>query len=276
MNKKTVFVKIFSILLLVIGAVIMLFPFVWCLSTALQGPGRAYLTPPEFFKPPFRFDNFIRVWQEGNLADYFVNSVFLTAMCILGSVLVDSMVGYGMARYESKFMTVLFILALGTLYVPANILAVPQYVMWQKVGGLDTYLPIILPKFFGTAMGVFLMRQCFKAMPKILYEAAIIDGLHPIKIYYKIYLPLAKPMLMTLVINMFMSEWNNTFAPLIYITDKAKYPLTIGILYLRGQYMQNMELLMAAAFVSVLPLVILYLLAQKYFVQGMISSGIKG
>ena len=148
--------------------------------------------------------------------------------------------------------------------------------MWQKAKMLDTYIPIIAPKFLGDAMGIFLMRQCFKSMPNQFYEAASIDGLHPLKIFTKIYLPLAKPMVIVLVIRTFMSEWNDVFGPLIYITDKSKYTLTIGLLYLRGEYLQNMELLIAASVISMIPLVVVYLSAQKYFISGMISSGIKG
>lgn len=277
MNKcKKYASKGISLLLLVLGAVIMLFPFIWSVSASLQSAGKAYQLPPEFFKPPFRFSNYVKVWLEGNMLQYSLNSAFVTVMCIIGSVFADSLAGYGLAKYDCKWTNIVFIVALGTMYIPGNILAVPQYIMWQKLGALNTYIPIIAPKFFGSITGIFLMRQCFKSISNQLYEAATIDGLHPLKIYYKIYLPLVKPMLATLVIQMFMSTWNETFAPLIYITDRSKYTLTVGLLYLRGQYLQNMELLMAASMISVFPLLVVYLLAQKYFVKGMISSGIKG
>lgn len=277
MNKcKKYLSKFFALFLLALGAALMLFPFVWALSSSLQGAGKAYKLPPEFFKPPFMFSNYVKVWFEGNMLQYSLNSAFVTVMCIIGSVFADSLAGYGFAKYDCKWTNILFVIAIGTMYIPGNILAVPQYIMWQKLGALDTYIPIIAPKFFGAITGIFLMRQCFKSISNQLYEAAVIDGLHPLKIYYKIYLPLVKPMLATLVIQMFMSTWNETFAPLIYITDKAKYTLTVGLLYLRGEYLQNMELLMAASLISVFPLLVVYLAAQKYFVKGMISSGIKG
>lgn len=268
--------KAFSMLLLILGALIMLAPFIWTLSTSLQGAGKAYQIPPEFFKPPFMFSNYLKVWSEGNMARYSLNSAFITSMCIIGVVLSETVAGYGFAKYECKATNILFLAALGTMYVPGTILAVPQYIMWSKLGALDTYIPLILPKFFGSVGGIFLMRQSFKAIPNQLYEAAVIDGLHPLKIYYKIYLPLVKPMIATLVIQSFMGTWNETFAPLIYITDKNKYPLSIGLLYLRGTYSENMELLMAASMITMLPLLFVYLYAQKYFMNGLVSSGIKG
>lgn len=268
--------KAISVLLLVIGAAIMIAPFAWTISTSLQGPGKAYQIPPEFFRPPFRFDNYLRVWQEGNLGSYTLNSVFITILSIIGVVLADSLAGYGLAKYECKATNILFLVALGTMYIPGTILAVPQYVMWSKAGALDTYFPLILPKYFGDIAGIFLMRQSFKALPNQFYEAATIDGLHPLRIFYKIYLPLVKPMLATLAIQTFMGTWNETFAPLIYITDRAKYPLSIGLLYLRQTYSENLEILMAASMITVLPLLVVYLCLQKYFMNGLVSSGVKG
>ena len=268
--------KAFSLFFLILGAAIMIGPFIWTISTSLQGPGKAYQMPPEFFVPPFRFDNYIRVWQEGNLGSYTINSVFITIMCIIGVVIADSFAGYGLAKYECKATNILFLVALGTMYIPGTILAVPQYIMWSKLGALDTYIPIILPRYFGAIGGIFLMRQSFKSLPNQFYEAAVIDGLHPIKIFFMIYLPLVKPMLATLAIQTFMGTWNETFAPLIYITDKSKYTLSIGLLYLRQTYSENLEILMAASMITMLPLFVIYMFAQKYFMNGLVSSGVKG
>lgn len=277
MNKlKAAVPKAVFTLLLLIGVFIMIAPFAWTISTSLQSAGKAYQIPPEFFKPPFRFDNYLRVWQEGNMGKYALNSVFITGMCIIGVVFSETLAGYGFAKYESRASNALFLVALATMYIPGTILAVPQYVMWNKIGALNTYIPLIAPKFFGSITGIFLMRQSFKAIPNQFYEAATIDGLHPLKIYYKIYLPLVKPMVATLIIQSFMGTWNETFAPLIYITDKARYPLSIGLLYLRQTYSENLELLMAASMITMLPLLIAFLFAQKYFMNGLVSSGIKG
>lgn len=268
--------KAFSVFLLLVGAAIMLGPFIWTISTSIQGPGKAYQLPPEFFKPPFHFDNYLKVWQEGNFADYTFNSALVTALCIVGVVLADSFAGYGFAKYESKLSNTLFLIAITTMYIPSTILAVPQYTMWTKVGALDTYIPLVLPKFLGSIGGIFLMRQSFKALPNQFYEAATIDGLHPIRIFFQIYLPLVKPMLATLAIQTFIGTWNETFAPLIYLTDREKYTLSVGLLYLRQNYSENLELLMSASMLTMLPLFVVYLFAQKYFMNGLVSSGIKG
>ncbi len=276
-NKVKRFIgKAFPFLLLCIGAFIMLFPFVWSVSTSLQGPGKAYQWPPEFFKPPFHFENFKIAFVEANILRYSLNSLFVTILSVIGAVIADSLAGYALAKYESRAMTIVFIIALGTMYVPGNILAVPQYVMWQKLGMLNTYIPIILPKFFGDIAGIFLMRQCFKSMSNQLYEAAVIDGLHPLLIFPRIYLPLAKPMIATLVVRAFMGEWNDLFGPLIYLNDESKYTITVGLRYLIEKFPQNIELLIASSVMCMIPVILVYLCAQKYFVEGMISSGIKG
>lgn len=274
-NKKKLAAFI-SIILLLAGAAIMLFPFLWSVGVSLMSPGDAYQLPPKMFTLPLRFDNYAKVWVEGNLGQYVVNSVFLTLICVVGAVFGNSIAGYALARYDSKILTVIFMAALATMYIPGNILSITQYIMWSKVGALDTYIPIIVPKFLGAASSIFLMRQCFKGMPNQFYEAASIDGLHPLRIFSKIYLPLAKPMITVLAIQGFMGEWNDIYGPLIYITDKAKYTLTIGLLYLRYEYQQNIEILIAAAVITMLPVVVVYLCGQKYFVSGMMSAGIKG
>ncbi|MBQ4517336.1 MAG: carbohydrate ABC transporter permease [Clostridia bacterium] len=268
--------KIFVVILLSLGAIIMMLPFLWAISVSLQGPGLAYVTPPQFFKPPYHFDNYIKVFKEGNFLRYAANSVFVSVVCIVGQLFSNSLIGFGFAKYNFKGSQLLFFTALCTMMIPHNIMSVPQYIMWHNVGALDTYLPMTVKMFFGTAFNVFLMRQCFMGMPNAFYEAALLDGANPIKIFFRIYLPMAKPMLATMATTTFMGSWNNVFEPLIYLTSESKYTLSLGLLYIKGNYEHNIELLMAAAIIAMIPVVVIYFFAQKYFVEGLSSSAVKG
>lgn len=269
--------KIVSVVLLILGSVLMIFPFLWALSVSLQGPGLAYKTPPQFFKPPFRFDNYITALQKANMLKYFVNSLFVAVLTILGTVLSNSFIAFGFAKYKFKGSGVLFFTVLCTMMLPGNITVIIHYIMWHKLGALDTYIPLILPTFFGTAMTTFLFRQNFMSIPDDLYYAALVDGAAPPRIFFQIYLPLSKSIITTVVIQTFISSWNNMFQPLVYLTTKSKYTIPIGLLYLKGTFeSNNLEILLAAAVLAMLPALVLYFFAQKQFVEGMISAGVKG
>ena len=162
------------------------------------------------------------------------------------------------------------------MMIPGNIISIPRYIMWHMVGAVDTYIPMTVPKFFGDAFSLFLMRQCFRGLTNDFYEAATIDGAHPLKIFFRIYLPLAKPMLATLAVRTFMGMWNSMLEPLIYITTPSKYTLSIGLLYIRGVFSHKLELLMAASILAMIPVILIYFFAQKQFVQGLVAGGVKG
>ena len=275
-RRSAILQKILAYVLLALGAFLMIGPFLWTLSTAVKGPGLAFQIPPRFFQPPFHFDNFGLVWEKANFLGYTLNSLFVTILSVIGVIIASSLAGFGLARYDFKGANAVFFIALATMMVPYQTLVIPQYVMWQSAHLLDTYVPIVAPFWFGTAFGVFMMRQCFKSLPGELYEAAIVDGCHPLRIFTQIYFPLAKTTVAALGVFTFIGEWNDVFKPLIYITTKTKYTLTIGLLYMRGEYSANIELLMAATVIMMIPILTLFIFAQKYFVQGIVSAGIKG
>lgn len=261
---------------LMLGALLMMFPFLWGLSVSLQGPGLAFQVPAQFFKPPFVFGNYVTVFKKMNFLSYFKNSVIVSLLFILGNLFSNSFIGFGFAKYKFKGSNVLFFGLLCTMMLPGNLLIIPLYKMWNIVGGLDTFLPLVVPSFFGSAFNVFLMRQCFMSMPSSLYEAAIIDGAKPPMIYFKIYLPLAKPTLATIAVMAFMSSWNDMFHPLIYLTSQSKYTISLGLMYLQDAFEYNTELLMAAAMIALFPTLILYVCAQKYFTGGISAGAVKG
>lgn len=262
---------IFSII-----AVIMVAPMVWALSVSLAAPGKAFDVPPKLFALPLHFENYVAVMRKFDFLRYFMNSVFVCVVSIIGVVISNSMIGFGLAKYESKGMQRLFFIGLCTMYVPSVTMMVSTYVMWSKVGVLDSYLPMILPLYFGSAVWVFLMRQNFKSIGNSFFEAAYIDGANPFYIFWKIYMPLSKPVIATLVLRAFMSTWNDLMNPLIYITTKDKYTVALALSSLRSMTAGREEINMAGVMIGLLPVMIVYLFAQKYFVGGEVASGVKG
>lgn len=261
---------------LFLGALLMLFPFLWGLSVSLQGPGLAYVKPSPFFQPPYFFSNYIKVFEKMNFLHYFKNSAIICSFVIVGEVFANAFIGFGFAKYKFKGSGIIWFCLLATMMIPANILIIPLYKMWDSVGGINTLLPLIVPFFFGTAFNVFLMRQCFMSLPSSLYEAAVMDGATPPGIFAKVYLPLAKPTLITIAIMSFMTQWNNMFTPLIYLTTKEKYPVSLGLMYVRDAFTYNTELLMAAAIIAMVPILVAYIFGQKYFMGGIATGAVKG
>ena len=257
-------------------AVIMIFPMIWAISMSLAGPGQAYATPPKFFAPPLRYDNYASVLKEYDFLRYFGNSIFLCLAEMIATLLATCTISFGFAKYETKGLNRLFFIGLCTMYIPAIACMVPRYVMWSKVGALDTYIPLILPHFFGSITWIFLMRQNFKSIPNAFFEAAYIDGANPIYILWNIYVPLSKPIIATLLLRIFMSAWNNLQTPLIYITSKHKYTVSLALAELRSSAADRVEYQMAGSLMVIIPVLIVYFIAQKFFVKGSNDAGVKG
>lgn len=261
---------------LLISLAVMIFPFLWAVSVSLQGPGEAFADTPHFFSPPYRFSNYAVVFQGVEFLRYAMNSLLITVICIIGQVFSNAFIAFGFARYHFKGSKLLFFLVLCTMMIPGNILTIPMYSMWQQLGALDTYIPLTVNQFFGTAFNIFLMRQCYLGIPNSLYEAAMIDGATPPYIFARVYLPLAKASLATIALTTFINSWNNMFDPLIYLTTKSKYTISLGLLYIKGKYEYNLELLMASSILAMLPVIVVYFFTQKSFVSGIAAGAVKG
>ncbi|MGO4496297.1 carbohydrate ABC transporter permease [Paenibacillus sp. 2RAB27] len=268
--------KIVSYILLFLGALVMLFPFLWMVSTSLKTVGALSAMPPQLIPKPLTFEAYKEVWDKVNFGRYTVNSVLLVIVDMLGTLLSCSFVAFGLAMYEFKLRKPLYIAMLATLMIPTQVTLVPSYFIWKSFHALDTYYPLIIPSFLGGAFGIFLMHQYFKSLPKELYEAAVVDGYSPPRIFTKIYLPLSKPALSALGVFTFMGVWNNAMGPLIYLQNKALYTLPIGLLYLRNDSNISQTVIMAGAVIVTIPVIIVYLAAQKQFIQGIASTGLKG
>lgn len=277
LNRNQKFSKFIIHLVLSIGAIIMIFPFVWAVSVSLQGPGLAYELPPKFFKPPYFFKNYITAIKDANMLQYCLNSLWVSALCVLGAVISNTFIGFGFAQYNFKGSQFIFFTVLATMMLPSNMTTIAHYMIWKSTGALDTYIPLTLPSFLGGAMMIFLCRQHFLSIPKDMYEAALVDGANPLRIFFQIYLPISKAIIATIAINTFQSSWNNMFHSLIYLTTKSKYTISIGLLYLKGTFeANNLEILLAASVLAMIPIIIVYFCAQKQFVEGMVAGAVKG
>lgn len=276
MNKRTpLFLKLLLYVLLIAGAIVMVFPFVWMISTSLKTVGAIAEMPPRIIPKPLDFSNYETVWNKVNFARYTLNSFIIVGLDMVGALISSSLVAFGLAMFDFKLRNVIFVVMLATMMVPGQVTMIPTYLIWKQFRVLDTWYPLIVPSYLGGAFGIFLMHQYMKSLPKELYESAVIDGCSPPGIFFRIYLPLSKPALSALGVFTFMGVWNNTVGPLIYLQTRSKYTLPLGLLFLKSENV-NQALMMAGAVIITLPVVIVYLLAQKHFVQGIASTGLKG
>jgi len=263
-------------LLLIAGGLFMLLPFIWMLSSALKDQGAIFAYPPALFPEEARWSNFQDVLNVVPFARYFGNSTLIAVLSVIGQLLSCSMAAFAWARISFWGRDILFLTLMAALIIPPQVTLVPLFIMMNRVGWVDTYYPLILPFWLGGAFGTFLLRQFFLAIPRDLEDAAKIDGAGPWRIYWSIYMPLCKPALATVAIFTFLLQWNELLRPLIFLSTPEKLPLTVGLAALRSQYSTSWNLIMAGALISVVPVLILFIFAQRYFVRGVTSSGLKG
>lgn len=259
-----------------LGAATMIIPFLWMISTALKEPGQIFSMPPVWIPKPLVWTNFSRAWSSLPFGLFSANSFKVSILGTVGTLISCSWAAYAFARLRFPFKNALFTLILATMMIPGQITMIPVFVIMKYLGWYDTHFPIWVPHFFGSAFGTFLLRQFFMSLPPDLDDAAKIDGCNPFQIYYKIFLPLSKPALATLGVLTFLSSWNNLLGPVIYLKTIEKFTLMIGLAFFQGQYYTDYSLLMSGSLISLIPIILLYIVAQKYFVQGIALTGIKG
>jgi multiple sugar transport system permease protein len=270
--------KIVGYILLILLAFAFLLPFIWLLSTAFKPQMQVYRIPPVWIPTPITLQNFIDGWNAVPFGTYFMNTVIITVGATLGTVVSGSLVAYGFARFRSKYSPFLFALVLATMMLPAQITMIPTYILFSKLDWINTFKPLIVPAFFGGgAFNIFLLRQFFQSLPFELDEAAKLDGCSSFGIFYKIILPLAKPVLITVTIFSVVAHWNDFMNQLLYLNDDAKYTISVGLQFFQTQYgATQLHLMMAVALLTIVPIIILFFAAQRYFVQGISMTGLKG
>jgi multiple sugar transport system permease protein len=264
-------------ILLVAISVIMLIPLVWMISTALKSLDQVGIFPPEWIPNPVLWDNFGQALTFLPFALYFRNTGIITGFSILGTLISCSLVAYGFARLRARGREALFLLVLSTLMLPNQVTMIPQYVLFAKLHWIDTFLPLIVPNFLGNAFFIFLLRQFMMTIPLEMDEAARIDGAGYVRIFVRIILPLIKPALATVAIFTFVYNWNDFLYPLIYLNSEQNLTLSLALSKFTGMYGSTAwNLLMAASLVVVMPCLLLFFFAQRYFIQGIVVSGLKG
>lgn len=268
--------------LLVIGAgILFALPFLWAIGSSLKPITEIFKFPPTMWPVEPRWANYSDVFRIAPFLRFIYNTIYITLFAMLGQILSASAVAYGFSRFRFPGREMLFFVVLSTMMLPWQVTIVPTFLLFRFMGWINTYFPLILPFFFGGgAFYIFLLRQFFMTIPKDLDEAAKIDGASSVRIFWNILLPLAKPALATVAIFSFIEHWNEFIAPLIFLNSPEKFTVSIGLRHFTASPFESDEpreaILMAASLITALPVLILFFAAQKYFVQGIVTTGLKG
>jgi multiple sugar transport system permease protein len=259
---------------LTVGALTMLVPFLWMVSTSLKATNEVFIFPPKVFGEKILWTNYLKISERFNFALYFFNSLKIAVWIVFFQLLTSAMAGFVFARLHFRFRDKIFLLYLATMMVPMHVTIITNYINLTRLGLTGSHWPLMIPPMV-SAFGTFLLRQFFVTLPQSLDEAARIDGCNPFIIFFRILLPLAGPTLTTLGIFCFMWNWNDYFSPLIFLTDERLFTLPLGLATMRGMYQTNWPVLMAACTLSVIPVVIVFLAAQNAFVKGIVLTGLR-
>jgi len=276
MKMKINFKETLAYIILTLGAVSMLVPFLWMLATSLMTQKQIFAYPPVLIPEPVAIDNYFKVSQAIPIAKYFFNSTIVAILTTAGQIIVSSMAAYAFARLRFKGRDPLFFIILATMMIPPQVNIIPLFFVMRELHWIDTYYALIIPGLFG-GFGIFLLRQWFKGMPIELEDAAKIDGCNPFETFWKIALPLALPAIATLGIFTFITTWNSFIWPLIITNSDTMRTLPVGLAVFKGSFRDSTEWgqLMACAVISVIPVIGVFLLGQKYFVKGIMMGGVK-
>jgi multiple sugar transport system permease protein len=257
-----------------------LLPWIWMITTSLKTPQQVFQLPVEWIPDPVFVRNYWDAfWADPNqpLMLYMRNTVVIAFFSIIGAVLSNTIVAYGFACIEWPGRDAVFLIVLATLMLPFQVTMIPLYLIFSNIGWINTYLPLIVPTFFGSAFFIFLLRQFFRTIPRELFDAAYIDGANDLGILFRIILPLVRPAIAVVALFQFISSWNDFLGPLLFLNDKLKFPIALGLRNMQNAYgIGDFGRIMAAATVTVLPIVVLFFFAQKTFIQGVTFTGLKG
>lgn len=268
--------KIFIYILMSIFAVFLGFPFLWMVITSLKTSGQIFIYPPVFIPDPVQFSNYSYAWIKASFSSYFFNSVFVTVLTVAGQITTSSLAAYSFSRLHYKGRDKIFLTYLATMMIPFPVIMVPNFIIMRVFHWLNSYQALIIPSIF-TAYGTFMLRQFFMSIPTELDEAATIDGSSKFGIFWKIIMPLSKPGIITLCVFSFIGSWNSFLWPLLVTNKQNMFTLPLGLAVFRGfEYNIQYNLLLAGTVICIMPILVIYLLAQKFFVEGIALSGIKG
>jgi multiple sugar transport system permease protein len=273
-RRKLAFDVLTYIVLSAMG-VLVLFPLFWMVVTSFKPLSEVRNWPPTILPQTFTFSNYTSIWQQYPFGNFLLNGFIIAACSTLGAVLSCTFAAFALARLRFPGREVLFLVVLSTILLPYPARMIPIFIEMTKIHWINTFYPLIVPAFFGNAYGIFLLRQFFKGVPHELMEAATIDGCTPLGVLLRIYVPLSTSALTALAVVTFITSWNDLIPPLIFINDPLKMPIAVGLAFFKGQGEALWSWLMAAATLSVLPLLIIYIVAQRFIIEGMTYTGLK-
>ena len=260
-----------------------MFPFFWTVASSLKQPSEIYTFPPAWIPAVPQWGNYPRVFELAPFHLWVANSIYVTSLSTLGIIVSASIVGYSFARFEYRGRDILFLITLSTMMIPAQVTLIPRYILFHKLEWLNTFKPLWVPAWFGGgAFNIFLMRQFIMSLPWDMDEAAIMDGANPLRIFWSIIVPLSKPAMATAAVISFIGGWNSFIGPLIYLNERKKFTLALGLDALKttetgdSSGEPTFHYLMAGCVMAIIPPVLLFFAAQRYFVRGIVMTGIKG
>lgn len=267
----------FSLGLLIVLSLSMIAPLVYVISTSLKSDSEMLVFPPKLIPDELVWENYVNLFHKYPFAAWLKNSLIVSVLTVIGTVLSSSFVAFGFARYRAKGKNLLFMILLSTMMLPFPVLMIPQFILFTKFGWIDTFLPLIVPAFFGSAYNIFLLRQFFLSLSNDLFDAARIDGCSEFRLWWNIALPLSGPALATVAIFAFIWSWNDLIGQVMFLNSSENYTLSIGMasMVAATQRITPWNLLMVAALIGMLPVLILFVFAQRYFVQGIQTTGLK-
>ncbi len=261
---------------LVLVAAVLLLPLYWMVSTSVKGADQMFQIPPAWVPNPLEFNNFPQVFQEVPFGRFLINTIIIVALNIVGELFAVTLVAYGFARLRFPGRSILFLLMLSTLMIPYHVTLVPRFILFAELGWINTYLPLTVPAFTGSAFLIFLVRQYMMSIPYDLDEAAYIDGASRFGVFWRIILPLSRPALVLVVVFTFVGTWNDFLQPLIYLNDPELFTVSLGLSFFQGARETNWNLLMAGSLLATIPPLILFFVAQRQLIGGISIEGLKG
>ncbi|WMT42206.1 carbohydrate ABC transporter permease [Paenibacillus sp. D2_2] len=276
-KRKTSLTQIVSFIALIITTFIMLLPLFFMVSTSLKSKREMLKFPPTFLPESWQWSNYSEIFDTLQFGTLYKNSLIIGIVTVIGTLISSALAAYGFSRYKGKGNQLWFMLLLATMMLPYPAIMIPQFIFFSKLNWIDTFLPLIVPAFFGSAYNIFLLRQFFSTLPEELFDAGRIDGCGELRMWYKIALPLSGPALATVAIFAFIYSWNDLLAPVLYLSSTEHFTLPVGMASLTSSRFRipPWHLLMVASVLAMVPIVTLFAVAQKQFVEGIVLTGIK-
>lgn len=267
-----------SVLYVVVAGMAVLYamPFVWMVSTSVKPSYQIYVVPPIWIPETFDWSNFVNPWYNLPFPRFYYNTIVVTVTSIIGTLLSSSLVAFAFARMRFRGRGFLFVLVLSTLILPQQVTLIPQYLLFTKLGWINTLLPLIVPYWFGSAFPIFLIRQYMMTIPLEIDDAARIDGAGWFQLYWRIVMPMAAPALGVVGILSFNFHWNDYFHPLIYLNETTNFTVALGLPLLNSRYVADIQQTMAQTVLAIIPVMVVFFLAQRFYIQGVVVSGVKG